>query len=608
MVVFVYVLCSGKNYQVAQQLASTGGWGKIHTKGRYIVNDIPTSKTSQPRIPEGHSGANSRMNALHRAILSLYSDLSLDGVLRRIIQAARELSNARYAALGIPDGKGGLEKFLTLGMKDEEIKRIPHQPVGNGLIGEMMRTGRSIRISEIADHPSSVGFPPKHPKMHSFLGVPIAAYGRPLGQIYLTNKQGADCFDAEDQRLIEMLAAQAAAAMENARLHRRVLDSETELAQRNLELELVNSLATTASSTTEPDAVLEVMLERLTTLFGAGAGELFLREAEEGIYRKVFHRGGEVNALWAVNQFRPGQGLVGEVAKIGKLMWTQNLAEEQRFLSQTVIEAGFGTLVCVPLTAPGQVVGVLSLAFRGERMIDEREIGLLEAVGAGVGVVVENARLYRQARRLAVLEERERIGMDLHDGIIQSIYAVGLILEYIRLMVNEDPEQAGQRLEQAIQSLNTVIGDIRSYILDLQPSRIKIDDLSRALDRLANEFEANTLVNVELEVEPEALELLELRIATGLFHIAQEALANTAKHAYATRVSLKLAKTGSNISLLVIDNGQGFDIEKEPGVLGHGLSNMAERARQVGGQLEIESSPGEGTTVTVRLPVDQPSQ
>ncbi|MCK4961597.1 MAG: GAF domain-containing sensor histidine kinase, partial [Anaerolineales bacterium] len=289
-------------------------------------------------------------------------------------------------------------------------------------------------------------------------------------------------------------------------------------------------------------------------------------------------------------------------------MWTQNLAEEQRFLSQTVIEAGFGTLVCVPLTAPGQVVGVLSLAFRGERMIDEREIGLLEAVGAGVGVVVENARLYRQARRLAVLEERERIGMDLHDGIIQSIYAVGLILEYIRLMVNEDPEQAGQRLEQAIQSLNTVIGDIRSYILDLQPSRIKIDDLSRALDRLANEFEANTLVNVELEAEPEALELLERRVATGLFHIAQEALANTAKHAYATRVSLKLAKTESNISLRVIDNGQGFDIEKEPGALGHGLSNMAERARQVGGQLEIESSPGEGTTVTVRLPVDQPSR
>ena len=553
------------------------------------MSEIPQSTTSQPRTPEDHAGANNRMNALHRATLSLFSDLSLDGVLHRIIQAARELSNARYAALGILDGQGGLDKFITLGMTDEEINRIPHQPVGSGLIGEMIRTGRSIRISEIADHPSSVGFPPNHPKMHSFLGVPISAYGRPLGQIYLTDKQGADCFDAEDQRLIEMLAAQAAAAIENAKLHRQVLDSETELAQRNLELELVNSLATTASSATGSDAVLEMILERLITLFGAGTGEFFLREAEEGIYRKVFQFGGKANALWAVNQFRPGQGLVGEVAKIGKPLWIQNLTEEQRFLSPAAIEAGFGTLVCVPLTAPGQVVGVLSLAFQAERVFDEREIGLLEAVGAGVGVVVENARLYRQARRLAVLEERERIGMDLHDGIIQSIYAVGLILEYVRLMVNEDPEQAGQRLEQAIQGLNAVIGDIRSYILDLQPSRIEIDDLSRALDRLANEFEANTLIHVELEAEPEALALLESRSATGLFHIAQEALANTAKHAYATQVSLKLVKTGSDISLRIIDNGRGFDIEKEPGVLGHGLSNMAERARHVGGHLTIES-------------------
>jgi len=580
-----------------------------------MVSNTPPTKGSQLRVPENHSGADNRMDALHRATLSLFSDLSLDGVLRRIIQAARELSNARYAALGIPDGKGGLETFLTLGMTDEEIKRIqssrtsgPHQPVGNGLIGEMMRTGRSIRISEIADHPHSVGFPPRHPKMHSFLGVPIAAYGRPLGQIYLTDKQGADCFDAEDQRLIEMLAAHAAAAIENARLYRKVVNSEAELSQRNLELELVNSIATEASSTTEPDALLEVMLEQLITLFGAGVGEYFLREADEGIYRKVSHRGDAVNDLWAINQFRSGQGLVGKVAKIGKLMWSHNLAEEQRFLSQTTIEAGFRTLVCVPLTAPGQVVGVLSLAFQGERMIDEREIGLLEAVGAGVGMVVENARLYRQARRLAVLEERERIGMDLHDGIIQSIYAVGLVLEYIRLMVNEDPGQAGQRLEQAIQSLNTVIGDIRSYILDLQPSRIQIDDLSQALDRLANEFEANTLVDVELKAEPEALELLERRTATELFHIAQEALANTAKHAYATQVLLSVQITGSDISLQVIDNGQGFDVEKEPSILGHGLSNMTERARQVGGQLEINSSLGEGTTVTVRLPVDQLSQ
>jgi two-component system sensor histidine kinase DevS len=548
------------------------------------------------------------MDALHRATLSLFSDLSLDGVLHRIIQAARDLSKARYAALGIPDDKGGLEAFLTLGMTDEEYKQITHQPVGDGLIGEMMRTGRSIRIPEISDHPRSIGFPTGHPQMHSFLGVPIAAYGRPLGQIYLTDKQGADEFTPEDQRLIEMLAAHAAAAIENARLYRQVLESESELTQRNLELELVNSLATNTSSATELDALLDVMLERLITLFGAGAGEFYLREETEGNFYKTLHRGEVVEALWEADRFRPGEGLIGQVAKKGKPLWTQDLTDEERFLSPDVRDAELGSMVCVPLTAPGKVVGVLCLAFRGERAINEREIGLLEAVGAGVGIAVENARLNRQTRRLAVLEERERIGMDLHDGIIQSVYAVGLILEYVHIQIEEDPEQASQRLEQAIDGLNAVIGDLRSYILDLQPSRIQVDDLHGALERLIREFKSNTLVEAELVTEPEALEQLERETATELFLIAQEALANTAKHAYATKVWLNLRQIDEDVSLQVIDNGRGFDTEKEPGRLGHGLSNMAERARQIGGRLEIVSNLGDGTTVTVRMPSDHDSR
>jgi two-component system sensor histidine kinase DevS len=548
------------------------------------------------------------MDALHRATLSLFSDLSLDGVLHRIIQAARELSKARYAALGIPDGKGGLEAFLTLGMTDKEYKRIGHQPVGDGLIGEMMRTGRSIRIPEISNHPRSIGFPTGHPQMHSFLGVPIAAYGRPLGQIYLTDKQGADEFTPGDQRLIEMLAAHAAAAIENARLYRQVLESESELTQRNLELELVNSLATNTSSATELDTLLEVMLERLITLFGAGAGEFYLREETEGSFYKTLHRGEVVEALWESDRFRPGEGLIGQVAKKGKPLLTHDLTDEERFLSSAVHDAELGSMVCAPLTAPGKVVGVLCLAFRGERAINEREIGLLEAVGAGVGIAVENARLNRQTRRLAVLEERERIGMDLHDGIIQSVYAVGLILEYVHIQIKEDPEQASQRLEQAIDSLNAVIGDLRSYILDLQPSRIQVDDLHGALERLIREFKSNTLVEAELITEPEALEHLEQETATELFLIAQEALANTAKHAYATKVWLNVRQIDEDISLQVIDNGRGFDTETAPGRLGHGLSNMEERARQIGGRLEIVSNLGDGTTITVLIPSDHDSR
>jgi two-component system sensor histidine kinase DevS len=551
---------------------------------------------------EQGTDTDSRMEALHRATLTLFSDLSLDGVLRRIIQAARELSNARYAALGIPDGMGGLENFITLGLSDGEIQAIPHYPVGHGLIGEMMRTGRSIRIPEISDHPKSVGFPPGHPMMHSFLGVPISAYGRPLGQIYLTDKQGAADFSAEDQRLIEMLAAHAAAAIENARLYRQVLGNEAELAQRNLELEMVNALTTAVSSTVELSDMLEGMLEQVIQLFSAEAGEIFLKEEVEGDFRLAIHKSDGTEAFFKKERFSLGEGFIGRVAKKGKPMWINNLTNEAGFFRQEMIEAGYGTLVGVPLTAPGQVMGVLGLVFKGEREFRVRELGLLEAVGAGVGIGVENARLYRHARRLAVLEERERIGMDLHDGIIQSIYAVGLMLEYIRILVQEDPEQAIERLDTATEGLNATIGDIRSYILDLQPSRIQINDFGEALGRLIREFKANTSVEVELNTEPDVVSQMTRPDATALFLIAQEALANVAKHAHATQVQLVLRQTGSGISFQVIDNGQGFDIGKEPGVLGHGLSNMEERASQAGGQLEVESNSGQGTTITVQLP------
>jgi signal transduction histidine kinase len=198
--------------------------------------------------------------------------------------------------------------------------------------------------------------------------------------------------------------------------------------------------------------------------------------------------------------------------------------------------------------------------------------------------------------------------MDLHDGIIQSVYAVGLTLEYIRIQIEEDREQAMQRLEQAIEGLDAVIGDLRSYILDLQPSRIQFDDLREGLELLIREFKSNTLIDAELITEPEALKKLEQDTVSELFLIAQEALANTAKHAFATKVWLSVRQIDEDVSLQVIDNGRGFDTAKQPGRLGHGLSNMSERARQIGGRFEIMSNPGDGTTVTVRMPLDQDSR
>jgi signal transduction histidine kinase len=352
------------------------------------------------------------------------------------------------------------------------------------------------------------------------------------------------------------------------------------------------------------DLLLEVMLERVMNLFHASAGEIFLLQEGEGLYQKAIHLGDSPEAFWEIERFRMGQGFIGQVAQTGNLRWTTQLGEEVDFLRRSVVEQGFETLVCAPLMAPGKVTGVLSLAFKRNRPIEDREIGLLGAVGAGVGVAVENARLYRQARRVAVLEERERIGMDLHDGIIQSIYAIGLTLDYTRLQVNDESPEASERLDQAIHGLNAVIRDLRSYILDLQPARIQTDDLEVALARLVKEFRANTLIDAELKLEDKAAAYFNDQRANDLFLIAQEALANTAKHASATRVLMTLRfATEDSIALQVIDNGVGFESETEPEVIGHGLSNMSERARTLGGQLTIASGPGEGTTITILIPV-----
>ncbi len=290
------------------------------------------------------------------------------------------------------------------------------------------------------------------------------------------------------------------------------------------------------------------------------------------------------------------------VAETGKPLVSTDLAKDMRFLRPAVVEAGFRSMACIPLIAGGRVVGVMSLASRSERDFDEREINLLTAIGAWAGITVENAHLHRQARRLAVLEERERIGMDLHDGIIQSIYAVGLALEYAKVAMDEDSEQSVQKIEQAIDGLNKTIRDIRAYILDLRPRQFVGDNLKGGLQRLVDEYQANTLADATLVAQEEDLVGLPSSHATALFHICQEALANVAKHSQARRVQVHLWSTRERVLLEVADNGRGFDLRKMSVTLGHGLSNMHVRARKVGGDVEITSAPEEGTTMLAWVP------
>jgi signal transduction histidine kinase len=259
----------------------------------------------------------------------------------------------------------------------------------------------------------------------------------------------------------------------------------------------------------------------------------------------------------------------------------------------------------VPIVSKGALLGTLYLTDKiGAPEFSQDDEQLIVMLAAHAAIAIENARLYQQVQRLAVLEERERIGMDLHDGIIQSIYAVGLILEYCNLLLDEDPRSAKSKLNQAIAGLNEVIRDIRNYILDLRPQRFQGKDLPGGLFELIRVFRANTLIQADLQVESEGDLGLTQGQASGLFHIAQEALANVAKHARARTVSVGLSRNGSQVTLTVKDNGRGFDPTHVAAYEGHGLRNMEARTRLLGGQLSVESTPGNGTTVQVSVPIE----
>lgn len=542
-----------------------------------------------------------RLFALHRASLELVKDVSLETLLERIAATACEQSDARYAALGVLDDEGKLRQFITIGMTDAQMKKIPHPPVGLGLLGELMDTEYPVRIPVISEHPSSVGFPAHHPKMVSFLGVPIRAGDKQLGQIYLTEKKDAAEFTADDEMIIQMLAAYAATAITNARLYEQMKERDLALTRRNVDMGLLNGIASTLTSSLELDEILNKTLGLVMNYMKVEAGDIFLLQEDKTTLRMVLHRGQAAEAFWIRNIFRVGEGYPGIVAQTHKSMVSMNLANDANFRRDAVVQAGFQKIACIPLLAGENLMGVMSVVTRATDPFDERNIQLLTAVGTWAGLAIENARLHANARRFAVLEERDRIGMDLHDGIIQSIYGVGLSLEGARLTLEEDPIDAKERIHQAIDGLNQAIRDIRAYILDLRPRQLGNEGLIFGIKRLIAEYRAQTLSEVSFTGPDELKDLAHAQSLT-LFHICQEALANAAKHAKAKNVQIAIWTTDERALLEIKDDGRGFDIDKMHTSIGHGLANMQTRAHGAGGDIDISSSVEEGTTIFVWVP------
>jgi len=282
---------------------------------------------------------------------------------------------------------------------------------------------------------------------------------------------------------------------------------------------------------------------------------------------------------------------------------SHHLDKDERLLRSEVVKAGFKQLACIPLTAHGEIVGVLTIATRSRKPLSQGELQTLTSIGMGAGTAIENARLHANVRRLAVLEERERIGMDLHDGVIQSIYGVGLTLENARLSMAENPKNAEEHIQRAIDDLNHTIRDIRSYILDLRPRQLHGEGLVEGVQRLIAEFRQNAKLEVVMGgLKADHFTDLPQSHSMALFHICQEALANIAKHANAKKVAIELWGTSERVLLEIQDDGAGFETAKADKAIGHGLANMQTRVANVGGDVDIVSAPGEGTTILAWVP------
>jgi len=540
-----------------------------------------------------------QLAALNDAGLSLASELSLEAVLQKVVDLSRDVVQAKYGALGVLSERGEIEQFVTSGITPEERARIGAPPKGEGLLGVIMREGKAVRVADMASDHRSTGFPPHHPPMRSLLGVPITYKGRTIGDLYLTDKQGKGEFSQEDQDAVALFAAQAAIAIENARLY----EEERRRAQ---EWKSLFELGEQVAASLDLEALLTTVVERARDLLRTDNAMLSLISptndelvvaASVGLRTEAMR-----NLHWRVEAFIKGGVAAAQVPVIVR-DYPNDPKVSQPPLAAAV-EEGIRSFVAARFEAKGKVLGVLNVANRRPTPFAERDGELLQSFANLAAIAVENARLYERVQDLAVLEERQRIGMDLHDGVIQSIYAVGLTLEYINSQLAEgDLAGASDRLKDAVEALNATIRDIRSYILDLRPRRFEGDNLIEGLKRLLAEFKANTLMMVHFTADPLADRALTPEARLALFHIAQEALSNAARHSRASRMEVRLIDQGEAATLALADNGRGFKPEQVEKRVGHGLVNMQDRARSLGGKLSIgPAANGQGTEVRVVVP------
>jgi len=533
-----------------------------------------------------------RSERLLDAGLVLASELSLPLVLQRIVEVAAELTGAKYGALGVLGPDGLIEDFITTGISQEARDRIGDPPRGRGILGVLIEEARPLRLADIAADPRAHGFPPHHPPMRSFLGAPVSARGKVFGNLYLTEKLDGPEFSEDDERALVALAAQAGVAVENARLYE-------EVALRARRLEALREVATAILQGEQPDAVLALVARRARELAGADLALLGIPDAAGSV---VIRAGDGTAAGTLVGQPVPSGSLLATAVTDATTMLVADLRVHPA-AARPLRDAGLGPALYLPLVARGRSFGVLALARTAGRPPFRREdADGMDVFAEQATVALELARARQELERLAVLEDRERIAKDLHDGAIQSLFAVGMGLQASASLAGDSP--LAERIESAVGELDRVIHDLRGYIFGLRPGLLADGRLDRALRQVVQEFEATSGVTTVADLDPQVAAELGA-IAGDVVQIAREALSNVARHAHAMTCRVSLRREHGQAVLEVDDDGRGFDPDAARG--GDGLGNLRARARRLRGGAEILSVPGEGTTLRVRLGLEPPA-
>ncbi|MER7311290.1 MULTISPECIES: GAF domain-containing sensor histidine kinase [Streptomyces] len=560
------------------------------------------------------------MRGLLDAVMSLGRGLELPEVLRGIVEAAVALTDAEYGALGIVGDGQTLQEFLTVGMSPEMTARIGQTPCGRGILGELIHHPEPLRLTDLSSHPHSYGFPPHHPPMHSFLGVPVRVREEVFGNLYLTEKRGGRSFDADDEAVLTTLSIAAGVAIDNARMYE-------ESRRREQRLEALGEITRALLSGTDADEVLHLVAERAMEVAGADRAAILLPPSLPGAPVQpevpaapdrltvfVAH-GRDADRVRGLSVPAPGS-LAGLAARTGTPVHCADVRTDPRAHPFGGADEGLGPVVAVPLRVGTGARGALRLGRpAGRPPFDDSEVALVSGFADQAAIALELARGRAESEELAVMHDRDRIARDLHDLAIQRLFATGMTLQSTTRAIADRPE-AAERVRRAVDDLDTTIRIVRSTIFDLRTTdgpghgglRHRIAETARTASRALG-FRPSVRIDGPVDsVVPDEL-------AEHVVAVAAEAVSNASRHARASRIDIALSADEA-VTLTVTDDGVGIGSPAEetsgPGGgadadgvrRGGGLANMRKRAELCGGTLTVERPAGGGTRISWRAPLD----